>query len=81
LAPFTSNDAVEIASSLLLLGVRHEAIDSTIDYIKGKANVNGRWQADKTPSPIDAPFARKGRESKWVTYRVLRLLKLSYMLE
>jgi hypothetical protein len=81
MAPLTSGDAVEIASSLLSLGVRHEAIDSTIEYVKEKANVNGRWLAEKTPAPIDAPFAKKGRESKWVTYRVLRMLKLAGMLD
>jgi hypothetical protein len=80
-APVTSDDAVEIASSLLSLGVRHEAIDSTIEYVEEKANANGRWQADKTPGPIDAPFARKGQESKWVTYRVMRMLKLAGMLQ
>ncbi|HEX9915758.1 MAG TPA: hypothetical protein VGB32_12645 [Candidatus Bathyarchaeia archaeon] len=79
-APLTSDDAVEIASNLLSLGVRHEAIDSTIEYVKEKANLNGRWQADKTPSPIDAPFARKGQENKWVTYRVMKMLKLAGML-
>jgi len=76
-APLTSDDAVEIASSLLSLGIRHEAIDKTVEYIIAKADVNGRWQADRTPGPIDAPFARKGRESKWVTYRVMRMLKLA----
>ena len=81
MAPFTYDDAVEIASSLLYLGVRYEAIDATIEYIKEKANVNGRWQADKTPGPIDAPFAKKGQESKWVTYRVMSMLKLAGMLQ
>ncbi len=81
MAPLTYDDAAEIASNLLSLGVRHKAIDSTIEYVKEKSNVNGRWQADKTPGPIDAPFARKGRESKWVTYRVMKMLKLAYMLD
>ncbi|MFH2112510.1 MAG: hypothetical protein ABIJ47_14775 [Candidatus Bathyarchaeota archaeon] len=75
------DDAVEIASNLLALGVQHEAIDSTIEYVKDKACMNERWAADNTPGPLDAPFARKGRESKWVTYRVLRLLKLANMLK
>jgi hypothetical protein len=81
-APLTYyDDAVEIASNLLALGVRHEAIDSTVEYVKEKADMNGRWAADNTPGPLDAPFARKGKESKWVTYRVLRMLKLADMLE
>ena len=81
-APLTYyDDAVEIASNLLALGVKHEAIDSTVEYVKDKADMNGRWAADNTPGPLDAPFARKGRESKWVTYRVLRMLKLANMLK
>ncbi|OGD53346.1 hypothetical protein A3K81_04580 [Candidatus Bathyarchaeota archaeon RBG_13_60_20] len=81
-APLTYyDDAIEIASNLISLGARHEAIDSTIEYIKEKADANGRWQADKTHGPIDAPFARKGQESKWVTYRVARMLKLAGMLQ
>jgi len=68
---------VEITSNLLTLGVRHKAINSTIDYIKAKATVDGKWVAENTPGPLDASFARKGCESKWVTYRVLRMLKLA----
>jgi len=81
-APLTYfDDAVEIASNLMTLGVRNEAIDSTIEYVKEKADKNGRWQAENTPGPLDASFAKKGQESKWVTYRVLRMLKLAGMLD
>lgn len=80
-APLTYyDDAVEIISNLLTLGVKHEAIDSTIEYVIDYADMNGRWAADNTPEPLDAPFAKKRRESKWITYRVLRMLKLADML-
>lgn len=77
-APLTYyDDAAEIATNLLLLGVKHEAIDATIEYVLSKRNESDRWVAENTVGPLDAPFAVKGHESKWVTYRATRMLKLA----
>lgn len=71
------HDAVEIATTLLKLGVKSPAIDEAIDYVIAKRTLNMRWIAENTINPISAPFAKKGKESKWVTYRVLRMLMLA----
>jgi hypothetical protein len=77
-APLTYyDDAVEVATILLALGVRSTEIDETVEYVLSKRKPGGRWAADNTPGPLDSPFALKGEESRWVTYRVLRMLRLA----
>jgi hypothetical protein len=77
-APITYfDDAVEIASSMLALGVKDPAVDETVDYVLSKRNATGRWTADNAVGQLDFPFAYKGRESKWITLRTLRMLKLA----
>jgi len=77
-APITYyDDAVEIASSMLALGVRDPAVEETVDFVLSKRNDDGRWSADNTIGQLDSPFAYKGRESKFVTLRSLRMLKLA----
>lgn len=77
-APLTYyDDAVEIASNLLSLGAEDEAIRETIHYVLVKRNDRGRWALDNAPGPVDSPFGSKGCENKWITFRVLRMLKLA----
>jgi hypothetical protein len=70
-------DAIEITTTMLKLGARGDAIDETIDYILRKRNSNGRWILDNAPGSLDASFGSKGAESKWITFRALRMLKLA----
>jgi hypothetical protein len=77
-APLTYyHDAVEIASTMLSLGVAGDAVDDAVEFVLSKRNELGRWMLDNAPGPLDAPFGSKGRESKWITFRVLRMLKLA----
>jgi hypothetical protein len=77
-APLTYyDDIIEIISNLLSLGVKHHSVDEAIEFVLSKKNENGRWIADNTPGPLDAPFAKKGHESKWITFRILKMLKLA----
>ena len=77
-APITYyDDALEIASSLLALNVRDPALEETVDFVMSKRNVMGRWAADNVIGQLDSPFAYKGRESKWITLRALRMLRLA----
>ena len=77
-APLTYyHDAVEIASTMLKLGVEGEAVDNAVEFVLSKRNEEGKWVLDNAPGPLDAPFGSKGRESKWITFRALRMLKLA----
>jgi hypothetical protein len=70
-------DAVEITTTMLRLGARGGAVDETIEYILGKRNEDGKWILDNAPNNVDASFGSKGAESKWITFRALRMLKLA----
>jgi len=74
-------DAVEITTTMLRLGARGGGVDETIDYILGKRNSNGKWVLDNAPNNVDAAFGTKGAESKWITFRALRMLKLAGRLD
>jgi hypothetical protein len=76
-APLTGADAIEIVTALLLLGVRHAAIDETIDRILAEANDRGRWILGAAPSSMYGSWGKVGEENRWVTFRVLRMLKLA----
>jgi hypothetical protein len=76
-APLTYyHDAVEIATTMLKLGVGDGAVDDTIEFVLSKRNEAWRWVLDNAPGNVDTPFGLKGRESKWITFRALRMLKL-----
>ena len=46
-----------------------------------KRNTANRWILENSPGPLDAPFDVKERESKWITFRALRMLKLAGKLD
>jgi len=77
-APLTYyHDAVEIITTMLSLGVRGDAVDEAIEFVLSKRDESGRWTLENSPGPLDAPFGAKGYESKWITFRALRMLKLA----
>jgi hypothetical protein len=69
-------DAIEIVSMMLSLGVRGKEVDDAVLFVLGKRNDAGKWILENSPGPLDAQFGSKGRESKWITFRALRMLKL-----
>jgi hypothetical protein len=81
-APLTYyHDAIEITSTMLSLGAKGEAIDEAVEFVVSKRNEVDRWVLDNTPGPVDASFGTKGRESKWITFRALRMLRLAGLFE
>ena len=81
-APLTyQDDAIEIAATLLMLGVDDPAIDETIDYVLSKRNERGRWHLEATPSNMYATWGVPGDESKWVTFRAMRMLAIAGRLD
>ena len=71
------DDAIEITSTLLSLGVENDSIEDAVDYVLSKRNERGRWICENTPGPLDANFGFKGQESKWITFRAIKMLKLA----
>jgi hypothetical protein len=78
-APLTYyQDAVEITSTMLALGARGVEVDDAIEFVLAKRNGEGRWILENAPGPLDAPFGKKECESKWITFRALKMLKSRY---
>jgi hypothetical protein len=75
------DDIIEIASTLLRLGVEDPAIDEAIDYVMSKRNERGRWNLEATPSNMYTTWGKPGEESKWVTFRAMRMLALAGRLD
>ena len=75
------DDVIEIATTLLRLGVEDPAIDEAIDYVLSKRNENGRWHLEATPNNMYTMWGGVGSESKWVTFRAMRMLALAGRLD
>ncbi len=71
------DDVIEIVDTLQGLGVRHEAVDEGLQFILGKRKPDGRWKLGYTTSRSStyANFGQRGKESKWITLRALKVLK------
>ena len=75
------DDVIEIATALLRLGVEDPAIDENIDYVLSKRNEGGRWILEATPNNMYTTWGKLGEESKWVTFRAMRMLALAGRLD
>jgi len=75
------DDAIEIASTLLRLGVENPAVDETIDFVLSKRNERGRWILEATPNNMYTTWGKPGEENKWVTFRAMQMLALAGRLE
>ncbi len=74
-------DAIEITTTMLRLGACGGAVDDTIDFVLEKKNAAGRWILENATGNVDSAFGVKGVESKWITFRALRMLKLAGRLD
>ena len=71
------DDIISTVDALQQLGVTDPAVDEALELIISKRTPNGRWKLDYTPgrSSVYANFGARGRESKWITLRALKVLK------
>jgi hypothetical protein len=71
------DDVLEILNSLIFFKVRDKSMDSAIKFVLDKRQPSGKWLLERTiqPSSMLAKFEEKGSESKWITFRVLSMLK------
>jgi len=75
------DDSIEIASTLLRLGVEDPAVDETIEHVLSKRNERGRWVLEATPNNMYTTWGKPGEENKWVTFRAMRMLALAGRLD
>ncbi len=60
---------------LLELGVKGPRMKDAVELLKSKQLGYGRWKLDRDVSNLHKIIERKGKESKWATYRALNALK------
>ena len=71
------SDVLEVAAVLAQLGYGHDPrLSNALDYILNKQDSQGRWRLENTlNSRMWVSIERRGRPSKWITLRALRVLK------
>jgi hypothetical protein len=72
-----NDDVISIVDMLQRLDVKHEAVDEGLEFILSKMGQDGRWKLGYTMSRsmTYASFGQRGKPSKWITLRALKVLK------
>jgi hypothetical protein len=75
---FYCTDLLQLAEALTRVGHGHDPrLKSVLDYIMSKQDDQGRWKLEhEYTGKTWGNFGKKGESSKWVTFRVLKLLKM-----
>jgi hypothetical protein len=73
------DDVISIVDTLQRLGVKHEAVDDGLEFIRSKRGPDGRWKLGYTMSrsATYANFGQREKPIKWITPRALKVLKIS----
>jgi hypothetical protein len=74
---FYVTDILQTVEALVSVGYGNDPrLKNAIEYIKGKQDALGRWKLEYDyPDKTWVSFGKKEEPNKWVTYRVLKLLK------
>lgn len=70
-----NSDFLEILLVLTELGIRDERMQEALELLQDKQNDQGRWILERTPSNMLTNIEPRGKESKWITFRALKVLK------
>jgi hypothetical protein len=71
---FWQSDVLDVLDVLTELGMRDERMDESVDLVRSK-QVEGRWILERTyPKKLEL-LEEKGKPSRWITLRALRVLK------
>jgi len=70
-----NSDFLEILLVLTELGIHDERMNDAIELLLSKQTEQGRWVLERTPSNMLTKIETRGKESKWVTFRALKVLK------
>lgn len=69
------SDFLEILLVLTDLGIHDERMSDAIELLLSKQTANGQWILERTPRYMLTKIETRGKESKWITYRALKILK------
>ncbi|MFX0045950.1 MAG: nitrogen fixation protein NifH [Candidatus Hermodarchaeota archaeon] len=73
---FYQSDVLEVLDILTELGVKDERMQESIDFVVSNRGKGGRWLLKNTfNGKMVCDIEEKGRTSKWITLRALRVLK------
>ena len=70
-------DVLEILDILTELGINDRRMDEAIGIIIAKQDDMGRWKTENTSNTdrLLIPLEQKSEQSKWITFRAIRVLK------
>lgn len=70
-------DVLEILTILTDLGVKDSRMDEAVDLVISKQDDMGRWKVENTygSDRLLVSMGKAGEQSKWLTYRAMRVLK------
>ena len=72
------SDVLETTAVLVDLGYGQDPrLENAYQFILGKQDDQGRWKLENTMNRMWFEVEKKGKPSKWITLRVLRVLKKS----
>jgi len=72
---FVFSNFLDILDILLELGVKDHRMQEAVDLLKSKRKLNVRWILEHAVSNMHAKIETQGKESKWITYKALHVLK------
>lgn len=73
-------DVLEILDILTGMGFKDSRMDDAISIVIAKQDEMGRWKAENTYNSdrLLVPIVQKDKQSKWITFRAMRVLKRYY---
>ena len=72
-------DVLEIVNILVALGIRDHRMQEAVDLVASKQGKDGKWLLENTfNGRYQVNIEKKGKPSKWITYRSLKALKGYY---
>lgn len=76
---FYQSDVLEVLDILTELGMKDERMQESIDFVVSNRGKDGRWPLKNTfNGKMFCDIEEKGKISKWITLRSLRILKRFY---
>jgi hypothetical protein len=76
---FYQSDALEVLDMLTRFGVKDARMKKALDLVTSKQNDEGRWRLENSfNGKMWANIEEKGKPSKWITLKAIRVLKRYY---
>ena len=74
-----NTDVLEILEILTKLGYKDNRMQDAVELVISKQDNQGRWMLENTfNGRFQVSIERKGKPSKWITLKVLRVIKRFY---